>query len=70
MEKLEKLDGNGFQIKNNINHFAPLYESDDNEGTYHRTKLKTPIIVPNKQEKGRKNKGDQTKVNEEDEDYW
>ena len=40
MEQLEKLDVNGHHRRNNINHFAPLYESDDNEDTRHGTKPK------------------------------
>ena len=67
MEQLEKLDGNVYRSKNNINHFAPLYESDNEEGTKRRTKPKTSIIILIKEEKGSKNKGSQNKGNEEDE---
>ena len=64
MEQLERSYGNGYQMKTNINDFAPLYESDDDEGTKHRTKPNTPTIVLRKQKKGRKNKGGQNKGNE------
>ena len=66
MEKLDKSDGNGYQSKNNINNFSPLYESDDEEGTKNRNKTKTPVIVLSEEEKGRINKGGQNKGNEED----
>ena len=49
-----------------INHFAPLYESDDEEGTRRRTKPNTPSILISEKEKGIKNKGCQNKSNEED----
>ena len=55
------------KIKNNINHFALLYESDDEEVTKCRTKPKTPLIVLIKEKKGRKNNGGKKKGNEEDE---
>ena len=45
MEQLDKSDGNGHRRENNINQFIPLYESHYEEGTQHRTKFKTPIIV-------------------------
>ena len=45
MDQLKKSDGNGYQIKNDISYFDPLYGSDNEEGTKHRTKLKTPIIL-------------------------
>ena len=32
MEELDKSDGNGNQSKNNTNHFATIYESDNGEG--------------------------------------
>ena len=64
MEQLYKLDGNRYLSKNNINHLVPLYESDDEEGTKHRTKLKTAIIVLSEEEKGRKKEEDQNKGNE------
>ena len=54
MEQLDESDGNRHIRKNNINHFAPLYESDYEEDTKHREKPKTPIIVPSEKEKGRK----------------
>ena len=45
MDKLEESDGNGHHRENNIDHLAPLYESDNEEGTQHRTKPKNPSIV-------------------------
>ena len=54
--------------KPNINHVAPLFKSDNEEGTKKRTKPKTPIIVLSKEEEGRENKVDQNKGNEEYED--
>ena len=59
MEKLDESEGNGHCRENNINHFAPLCESDDEEGTQHRTNTKTPIIVLSEKKKGRNNKGGQ-----------
>ena len=41
MEQLDELDGNGHRMRNNINHFAPLYESYDKEGTHHGKKPRT-----------------------------
>ena len=70
MEQLEKSDGNRHHRKNNINHFAPLYESDDEEGTVNRKKHKTTSIVLSEKGKGRKNEGVQNKRNEEDGNYW
>ena len=48
MEQLDESYGNRHPRKNNINHFAPLYESDDEEGSKHGTKTNTPIIVLSK----------------------
>ena len=67
MEQLEDSDGNGHGHNNSINHFSPLFESYDEEGTKHRTKPKTPIIVLSEDEK-EKNKGEQNEDNEENED--
>ena len=53
MEQLDESDGNGHGSKTNINHFATLLESGDEEGAKHRTKLKTPIIVLSEYEEGR-----------------
>ena len=64
MEQLDKSDGNGYRSKNNINHFVTLYESDNEEGTNHRTKPKTPTIVLIEGENGRNIKGGQNKGNE------
>ena len=50
MEQLDKTDGNRYQSKNSINHFATLYELYDEEGTKHRTKLNTTIIVLHEEE--------------------
>ena len=69
MEKLDKSDINRYQIKNNINNFATLYELDNEEGINHRTKPKTPTIVPSEEEKGIK-KGGKNKGNEEYENDW
>ena len=44
MEQLDESYGNGHRRKNNINHFAPLYESDNEKGTQNRTKSKTQRI--------------------------
>ena len=67
MEQLYKSDGNIYKSRYNIDHFTPIYESDYEEGTNHMTKPNTPIIVLSKEEKGRKNKINQNKGNEEDE---
>ena len=45
VEQLDKSGGIGYQIKNSINHFAGLYESDDGEGTKYREKPKSSIKV-------------------------
>ena len=45
MEKLDDSNGNRHKLKTNINHFAPLFESDNKEGTTHSTKPNTPTIV-------------------------
>ena len=66
MEKLDEPYGNGYGSKKNINNFAPLFESDNNECTNHRTKPNSPIIVLREEEERRKNNGDQNKCNEED----
>ena len=58
-------EGNGHCRNNNINNFAPLYESDDEEGTKHRTKPKTLIMLLSEKDEGRKNKGGQNKSNED-----
>ena len=68
MEQLDESDGNGHRSKTNNNYFAPLFESDDEEITRHRIKIKTPIMVLNEDEEGRKKKGYQNKGNEEDKD--
>ena len=62
---MDKSDGKRYRIKNNINHFTPLYKSDNEEGTKYRTKNKTPIIVLSEREKGKNNKGFFKKINEE-----
>ena len=64
MEKLDNSDGKIYLIKTNIYHFSPLYESDNEEITNHRTKSKITIIVLSDKEKGSKNKGGQSKGNE------
>ena len=64
MEQLEDLDRNGHRSKTNISHFAPLFESDNEEITRHRIKIKTPIMVLNEDEEGRKKKGYQNKGTE------
>ena len=68
MEQLEDSDRNRHRRKTNISHFAPLFESDDKDITRHRIKIKTPIMVLNEDEDGRKKKGYQNKGNEEDKD--
>ena len=45
MEQLEKSDENVHRSRNNINHFAQLYESYNDKGNLHRTKQKSPRIV-------------------------
>ena len=50
---MEKLDGsyvNEHKHKTNINHFAPLFKPENEEGNKHRTKPNTPIIVPSEYE--------------------
>ena len=66
MEQLDESDRNGHLRKNNINNFVPHYESDDEVGTQHRKKIKKPRIVPSEKDKGRRKKGGQNKINEED----
>ena len=44
-EQLGGLDGNGHVHNTNTNHFTPLFESNDEEGTQNRTKHKAPRIV-------------------------
>ena len=61
MEQSNNSDVNGHGCNTSINHFAPLFESDDEEGTKHRTKFKTPIIVLSEYE-------EEYEDNEEDED--
>ena len=65
-KQLDDLDGNGHGRKTNINQFTPLFESDNEEGTAHRTKTKNPIIVLSEDEEGIKNKGWKNKGNKED----
>ena len=45
MDQMDKSVGNGHCRENNINNFAPLYESDNEEGTQHRNNPNTPIIL-------------------------
>ena len=52
-------------MRKNISHFAPLYESNHEEGTKNGTKPKNPIISLRGKDKGSKNKGGQNKINEE-----
>ena len=66
MYQLYESDGNRHRSKTNINHFVPLFESDNKEGTKYRTKPNNPTIVLSEYEEGRRNKGDQNKFNEED----
>ena len=68
MEQLDKSDGNIYGRKTNINHFASLFESDNDEGTKNRMTPKTTIILLSEDEEGRKEKGQQNKGNEEYED--
>ena len=64
MEQLDKSDVNRNRRRNNIDQFAPLYESDNEEGTHNGTKSKNPIIVLREKEKGSKKIGGQNKSNE------
>ena len=66
MKKLDKSYGNGHRRKTNTNHFAPLFESDNEGGTKYRIKPKTLIIVLSEYEEIRKIKGEKNKGNEED----
>ena len=50
MEQLDDLDENRYECNTNINHFAPIFESDNEEGTKQRTKSKTPIIAKSEDE--------------------
>ena len=68
IEQLDELIGNGHGSKTNINHFSPLFESYDEEGTKHRNKTKTPIVVLSYNEERMVNEGFQNKGNKEDED--
>ena len=68
MEQLDELYINVHKRKTNINHFTPLFGSDNEEGTKQRMKPKNPIIVLSEYEEGRKTKSDKNKGNEEDED--
>ena len=56
MELLGDSDGNGHRRNNNINHFSPLFESDDEYGTKHSMKPNTPIIVISEDGEEDKNK--------------
>ena len=51
MEQMCDLDGNVHECNTNINQFLPLFESDNEEGTKHRAKPKTLIIVLSGEEK-------------------
>ena len=62
MKQLDESYINEHGRKTNINHFAPIFESDNEEGTKHRTKPKTTIVVLSEYEEGSKNKGDQSKI--------
>ena len=53
MEQLDESYGNGNGRKTNINHFAPLFESYNEEGTTHRTKPNTPNILLSENKEGR-----------------
>ena len=65
MDQMDKSVGNGHCRENNINNFAPLYESDNEEGTQHRNNPNTPIILLSVNQKRKKNKGGQKNSNEE-----
>ena len=67
-EQLGGLDGNGHVHNNNTNHFTPLIESNDEEGTQNRTKPNTTIILLSEEGGEDKNKGEQNEDNEEYED--
>ena len=45
MDKLDEFDENKKHRENSTNHFVPLYEANDEEGTHHKEKPKTPSIV-------------------------
>ena len=58
IEQLDELDGNEHRRNTNINHFAPLFESHNEEGTEPGTKPNnTPIIVLIEDEEKDQNKG-------------
>ena len=67
---MEDSDGNGNGRKTNINHFAPLFESGDEEDNKQSKIPKTPIILLSEDEEEININGEQNKVNEEDEDDW
>ena len=63
MQQLKNSDANGHRRKTNINHSEPIFESDNEEGTKHRTKPKTSIILLSEDEEEKK--GEHNKGNEE-----
>ena len=57
MDHLDDQDGNVHGCNTNINHYAPLFESDGEEGTKPSPKRnKTPVIVLSEYEDKDKNK--------------
>ena len=69
MEKLDESDENGHGRNTKINHIAPIFDYDNEEGTKHRTKPKTPIIVLNENKEEDK-KVEQNEDNPEDKYGW
>ena len=62
MKQLEDLDGNRHGFNTNNNKFAPLFEPDNEEGTNHRNKPKTLIIVLSEYEEEEKTKEKKTRI--------
>ena len=62
MEQLDYSDGDGHWCNTNINHFALLFESDDEESTKHRMKPRNPIIALSEYEEEDKIKGRKTRI--------
>ena len=55
MEQLDQWNGNRHRHNTNTNLVGPLLESDNKDGTKHRTKPKTQIIVLSENDKAEKN---------------
>ena len=68
MEQLYESDGSRHGRNTNINQFAPIFESENEQVAKHRAKTMTTIIVPSQYQEENEKKGEQNKYNEEDED--